>query len=435
MPDTSRQEIKLFYCYAHEDRGLRDQFETALAGLKRFYHLGNWYDREILAGQEWEEAITHQLNSADIIFLLISPDFMASDYCYGKEMQRALQRHTEGNCLVIPILLRPTHWEGEPFGKLQLLPTGARPITRWPDRDDAFQDVVMEISRAIKTLPIHKSKEEWLAEGRALYKVNNFTRAITAYNQAIKRDARYALAYQHRGEANYHLNKFFDAVADLEKAASLDPTLIRAFTWKGDALSGLNQTRKAYAAYAEGLTIAEKTPQDQWNAEFFFYRGEAFYGLTLYSEALTDYEQAIRLDPKLAIAYHGKGLALDALNRYEEALGDHEQAIRLDPNFAIAYSDKGNTLNELNRYEEALVACKQAIRLDSNMASAYYDKGYALNELNRYEEALAAYDQAIRLDPNFAIAYYDKGNILNTLNHPQEAQQAFEKARQLGYEG
>lgn len=160
MPDTPRQEIKLFYCYAREDKDLRDKFERSLSGLKRYYRLGNWYDREILAGQEWEKAIAEQLNSADIIFLLISNDFMASDYCYGIEMQRALERHAEGSCLVIPILLRPTHWEGEPFGKLQLLPTDARPITRWPDRDDAFQDVVREVSRAIKEIIKHQEERE-----------------------------------------------------------------------------------------------------------------------------------------------------------------------------------------------------------------------------------------------------------------------------------
>src|SRR6266852_2490788 len=129
MPETSgapKQEIKLFYCYAREDKALRDQFERHLAGLKRHYGLTNWHDREILAGEDWEQAIDKQLNSADIIFLLISPDFMASDYCYGKEMQHALERHEAGTCLVIPILLRPTHWEGAPFGRIQLLPTDAR---------------------------------------------------------------------------------------------------------------------------------------------------------------------------------------------------------------------------------------------------------------------------------------------------------------------
>src|ERR1051326_2168069 len=170
MAGGARQEIKLFYCYAREDRELRDQFEKSLSGLKRYYHLGNWYDREILAGQDWEQVITEQLNSADVIFLLISPDFIASDYCYGIEMQRALERYREGNCIVIPILLRPTHWEEEPFGKIQLLPTDAKPITRWSDRDEAFQDVVKAISNSIKGLLDSRKTKEFIEEGNRLIK-------------------------------------------------------------------------------------------------------------------------------------------------------------------------------------------------------------------------------------------------------------------------
>src|SRR5438270_2247403 len=146
MTDTSKQGIKLFYCYAHEDKLLRDALEIHLSWLKRRYRLTNWHDREILPGEEWEQVIDTHLNTAHLILLLISPDFMASDYCYGKEMQRALARHKVGTCRVVPILLRPTYWEDASFSSLQLLPTDTKPITRWPDRDEAFQDVVTEIS-------------------------------------------------------------------------------------------------------------------------------------------------------------------------------------------------------------------------------------------------------------------------------------------------
>src|SRR5260370_41726031 len=98
MPDTSNQEIKLCYCYAREDKALRDELEKHLSSLKRLYALRNWHDREILPGAEWEQAIDTHLNTAHLILLLISPDFMNSDYCYGKEMQQALKRHEEGTC-------------------------------------------------------------------------------------------------------------------------------------------------------------------------------------------------------------------------------------------------------------------------------------------------------------------------------------------------
>src|SRR6266487_2580079 len=108
MAGTSKQEIKLFYCYAREDKPLRDELEKHLAWLERRYQLTNWHDREILPGEEWEQAIDTHLNTAHLILLLISPDFMASEYCYGKEMQRALERHQAGTCRVVPMLLRTT---------------------------------------------------------------------------------------------------------------------------------------------------------------------------------------------------------------------------------------------------------------------------------------------------------------------------------------
>src|SRR5947209_13807632 len=196
MADTSKQEIKLFYCYAREDKLLRDELEKHLSWLKRQYKLNNWHDREILPGEEWEQAIDKHLNTAHIILLLVSPDFMASDYCYSKEMQRALERHKAGTCRVIPILLRPTYWKDAPFSTLQLLPTDAKPITRWTDRDEAFQDVVSEISRTIEDLLISlKTKEDWFKEGNTLRGLKRYEEALTAYEQAMHLNPHHALAY------------------------------------------------------------------------------------------------------------------------------------------------------------------------------------------------------------------------------------------------
>jgi serine/threonine protein kinase len=127
-----------------------------------------------------------------------------------------------------------------------------------------------------------------------------------------------------------------------------------------------------------------------------------------------------------------EGYALLNLKRYEEALVAYEQAIRLDPNYASAYHKKGEALYTLKRYEEALVAYEQALRLNPNYAYAYNNKGNALYNLKRYEEALAAYEQALRLDPNYALAYHNEGLTLKQLGREHVAEQAFDKARQLG---
>lgn len=146
---TPLPELKVFYCYAREDQILREKLDLYLAHLKRLYHFSTWFDRLILPGEKWEWAIEENLNGADIVLLLISPDFMASNYCYNIEMQRALERHARGETHIIPILLRPTYWEDAPFSRFQMLPANGVPLTRWPDADEAFQDIVVGLNKLL----------------------------------------------------------------------------------------------------------------------------------------------------------------------------------------------------------------------------------------------------------------------------------------------
>jgi hypothetical protein len=148
----SVKSVEIFYSYAHEDERLRKKLETHLSLLKQEGLITGWYDREIRAGAEWMHEIEAHLNSAHIILLLVSPDFMASDYCYSIEMKRALERHEARSVRVIPIILRPTDWKKAPFSKLQVLPSNQRPITKWPDRDEAFLNVAQDIRKAVDEL-------------------------------------------------------------------------------------------------------------------------------------------------------------------------------------------------------------------------------------------------------------------------------------------
>src|SRR6516165_5669862 len=103
--------LTLFYSYSHEDEILRDQLEKHLRHLQRQGLISAWHDRQILAGETWEHEIDRHLEMASIILLLISPDFLGSDYCYENEMQRALERHERGEARVIPLILRPCDWQ------------------------------------------------------------------------------------------------------------------------------------------------------------------------------------------------------------------------------------------------------------------------------------------------------------------------------------
>ncbi len=123
-----------------------------MALLKRTGLSTDWYDRDIDAGAEWAREIDTHLNHADIILLLVSPDFIASDYCYNLEMMRALERHQAGEASVIPIILRPVSWKETPFGKLQALPEGGKAVTTWSNRDEAFLHITEGIRKVVEKL-------------------------------------------------------------------------------------------------------------------------------------------------------------------------------------------------------------------------------------------------------------------------------------------
>lgn len=148
----STEPIEVFFIYSYKDEDLRDELAKHLSILKRQGIITAWHDREISDGTEWAGHIDEHLNTAQIILLLISPDFLASDYCYDIELTRAMERHAAQEAYVIPVILGEFDWKGAPFGKLQALPKDALPVTNWENRDRAFADVARGIRQAVEEL-------------------------------------------------------------------------------------------------------------------------------------------------------------------------------------------------------------------------------------------------------------------------------------------
>ena len=148
----SHRPLELFYSYSHKDEELRDDLEEHLAMLKRDGVIAGWHDRRISGGREWEGQIDKHLNSADIILLLTSSAFLASDYCYDIEVRRAMERHEQEEARVIPVILRACDWHTAPFGKLQALPKDGKPVKQWPDPDVAFLDIANGIRRVAEEM-------------------------------------------------------------------------------------------------------------------------------------------------------------------------------------------------------------------------------------------------------------------------------------------
>jgi tetratricopeptide (TPR) repeat protein len=404
MQVSPEKELNVFYCYAREDQSLSQKLEQHLSNLKRLYHLNTWFDRQILPGDNWAEVIEKNLNSADLILLLISPDFMASDYCYSQEMKRALTRHAQGEVRVIPILLRPVHWKNAPFSFIQMLPKDALPVTLWLNLDEAFYDIVLGIEKVIKNLlSAHETKE---VPGEKASEKPSF--AYQAEEAIKTRDE-----WIDEGDAFYIAGQYEQALSSYEQANSLASEDIIISLKKGDTLHKLERYREAIQAYAQAIRLspylAMKSP----------YKGDALIDLQVAEEALL-------LESDSTAIYRNKISALLELQRYEEALLVSEQITR--PNFAVIavdYSNKAYALNGLKRYDQALLACEQAIRLKPRLAIAYKNKAYTLNGLKRYEEALQACEQVIQLNPTLAPAYAIMGIVLFRLKSYQEASTAF----------
>ncbi|MFQ3788884.1 toll/interleukin-1 receptor domain-containing protein [Halomonas sp. A29] len=142
----------VFFSYSHADEELRDQLEKQLSILRRQGVIETWHDRRIGAGQELHGEISQHVENDDVILLLVSSDFLASDYCYETEMLRAIERHDAGEAVVIPVILRACDWHSAPFGKLMATPTDGKPVMQWADRDQAMLEVVRAVREAVQRI-------------------------------------------------------------------------------------------------------------------------------------------------------------------------------------------------------------------------------------------------------------------------------------------
>ena len=141
--------VSVFIAYSHRDEALREELLKQLAVLERRGAIEIWYDRKISPGSDWDAEIAAKLESARVILLLVSSEFLASDYCSNREMKRAFERHAAKEACVVPVILRPALWTETELKTLQALPKDGRPVTTWENRDEAWLDVAAGINRLV----------------------------------------------------------------------------------------------------------------------------------------------------------------------------------------------------------------------------------------------------------------------------------------------
>ena len=360
------QAVEVFYSYAYRDEFLRNELEKHLMILSRQGRIINWHNHRITAGKEWAQEIDMHINTAQLILLLISPDFLASDYCYELEMKRALERHKADDALVIPILLRPVDWKDAPFGQLQALPMNGKPITSWSGRngrDKAFLEVTLGIRTAIDAIT-----------GR--YKIANIKDPTTTTAALFQTKA---LAFFHTSKAEMLYGRGFyeEALAFYEEALRLDPNNVDAYDGKTETLVKLHYDEEIL------FTLSAKA--------------KSFSILRRYEEALVIYERALHLDANNLDALLGKASVFSILGRPKEALVIYERALHLDANNLDALLGKAPILHSLAHHEEALAIYDQILRLDAKNLNILLKKASVLYELRRDEEARATMNQVSRL--------------------------------------
>lgn len=142
--------VKAFISYAHKDESHKEALVEHLATLKRNGIISEWHDRKIIPGESWKDAISDNLEQAELILFLVSSTFLASEYCYEVEFARALAKHAEGSAQLIPIVVRPCDWKTTDLGRFQGLPKDAVAVTTWPNEDEAWLNVIDGIKRRLE---------------------------------------------------------------------------------------------------------------------------------------------------------------------------------------------------------------------------------------------------------------------------------------------
>jgi serine/threonine protein kinase len=151
LPPAPIRPLRIFFSYSHADQKHASELEKHLSLLKREGIADVWHYQRLMAGEEWQVKIDKEIDSADIIILMVSPDFMNSDYCFQEELMKAREKHLSGRACIIPVVVRPVPWQSTWIGSLQALPQDGKPVTKWEDADDAWNDVAQGIRRiAIK---------------------------------------------------------------------------------------------------------------------------------------------------------------------------------------------------------------------------------------------------------------------------------------------
>ena len=423
--------LKIFITYSHKDSDAKDELITCLAGLKRDGLIKIWHDNEILAGDNWRNAIFNSLAESDILLYLASPHSLDSENC-NKELAEALKKSMR----VIPIILKDCDWKdynvsvpqsffnGDELNDFQnspdrttvelsnflALPDKGLPLNEWVPESKGWQNVVEGIRRVINKMRIqtkpaskttnNKRIAEWVfQQGNFLFMLKQMDKSIQAYSDAIDLNPDNANVHNNRGAAYGSQREYKKAVEDFTRAITLDPHNASAYNNRGLVLYK-SEIDKAIKDYSKAIEL---------NPDFasaYINRGVANYYKGKYCRAIDDYNKAIELNPGEVLAYNNRGLAYNLKGESDRAIEDYNEVIRRKPNYAEAYYNRSAAYGNKSEVDLVIKDCNKAIELKPDHAGAYRNRGVAYYEKGEVNKAIEDFTKVIQLNRNNAETYY-----------------------------
>lgn len=413
------------------------------------------------SGKLVHEEVNSHVDAAHIILFLISVDLLNSDE-YETDIEQVLQRSTKDEITVVFILLRPSHWKDQHFEHALILPYNQKPVTRWPNRDDAWKEIAENLQSVVWQVKI----KQYLLEARKQQEEQNYETSLQRYDEALKLLEKLPIpdqelqgqAYTGKTETLYQQQNYPECIATIQKAERIQFTRNGMFyQLKAAVLNEVGQLEESLIAYQKSLAfspqdarlyckaidillqlqrphdalqVLRKALQLRLDVDLptLVQMGGVAFEQGNFAEAQDLYGRAIELRrtkqrPEDAGLFENRGKAYEASGDFKQALQDYQQASNLAPETALYYRRQGwilfTALHDLQRAESMY---RSAIKYEPD--NPYQHKIYAdiLTALKRYPEALTAYEQAIKCKTDYRKAYESKSVALRTFASELERQ-------------
>ncbi len=240
--------VKAFVSYSHADELALERLIKHLAMLKQDGQIEEWVDQRILAGGVIDDDISLSLDSSGLFLALISPDFLASNYCFDKEMKRALKLNDQGKLRIVPIIVQPCDWKASPLRKFKAIPKDGKPVAEWTNENNAWLSVIDELRRIIERAPVGASNLQRQGDG-------------TTPKYRLKRDFDEVDKAEFRDTAFATIRDYFQSAC--AEIASIDEVKAR-FSELGTGVFHCTVVNRAQLNGVSHISVAISTGRHSW---------------------------------------------------------------------------------------------------------------------------------------------------------------------------